>query len=109
MPQEEVGEPSTANNNWGLSVLIAFASGVWILVAIPWFFMEKRRPGQDPGMNIVLAGFWQLYRAFKEIWQLRQSLFYLIGKFDYFSKVDHYANDKQATSSSATPSIQQSP
>ncbi|KAK4495650.1 hypothetical protein PRZ48_012918 [Zasmidium cellare] len=72
---------STANNNWGLSVLIAFASGVWILVAIPWFFMEKRRPGQDPGMNIVLAGFWQLYRAFKEIWQLRQSLFYLIGYF----------------------------
>lgn len=72
---------STANNNWGLSVLIAFASGVWIIVAIPWFFLEKRRPGQDPGMNIVLAGFWQLYRAFKEIWQLRQSLFYLIGYF----------------------------
>lgn len=72
---------STANNNWGLSVLIAFASGIWILVAIPWFIWEKRRPGQDPGMNIVLAGFWQLYRAFTQIWQLRQSLFYLIGYF----------------------------
>ena len=71
---------STANNNWGLSVLIAYASGVWILLAIPWFIMEKRRPGQEPGMNIVLAGFWQLYRAFTEIWQLKQSLFYLIGK-----------------------------
>ncbi|PPJ55871.1 hypothetical protein CBER1_03811 [Cercospora berteroae] len=54
----------TANNNYGLSVLIAFASGVWMLVAIPWFVLEKRRPGQDPGMNI-----------------LKQSLFYLIGYF----------------------------
>lgn len=72
---------STQNNNWGLSVLIAFASGVWLLVAIPWFCLEKRRTGQDPGMNIVLAGFWQLYRAFKEVWQLKQSLFYLIGYF----------------------------
>jgi len=41
---------SAARNNWGLSVLIAFASGVWILLAIPWFVLEKRRPGQDPGM-----------------------------------------------------------
>ncbi|KAK3617124.1 hypothetical protein LTR56_025500 [Elasticomyces elasticus] len=72
---------STANNNWGLSVLIAFASGVWLLLAVPWFILEKRRPGQDPGMNIVIAGFWQLYRALTQIWQLRQSLFYLIGYF----------------------------
>jgi MFS-type transporter involved in bile tolerance (Atg22 family) len=71
---------SVANNNWGLSVLIAFATGVWLLLALPWFFLEKRRPGQDPGMNIVIAGFWQLYRAVTEIWQLKQSLFYLIGK-----------------------------
>lgn len=72
---------STANNNWGLSVLIAFASGVWLLLAIPWFILEKRRPGQDPGMNVVLAGFWQLWRAATQIWHLRQSLFYLIGYF----------------------------
>ena len=32
---------SDANNNWGLSVLIAFATGVWLLVSLPWFFMEK--------------------------------------------------------------------
>ncbi len=72
---------SVANNNWGLSVLIAFASGVWLLLAIPWFILEKRRPGQDPGMNIVIAGFWQLWRALTQIWQLKQSLFYLIGYF----------------------------
>lgn len=37
---------SAAANNWGLSVLIAFATGVWVLLAIPWFFKEKRRAGQ---------------------------------------------------------------
>lgn len=45
---------SVANNNWGLSVLIAFATGVWVLLAIPWFVIEKRRPGQPlpPNMNM---------------------------------------------------------
>lgn len=28
----------------------------------------------------VMAGFWQLYRAITQIWQLKQSLLYLIGK-----------------------------
>ena len=45
---------SEANNNWGLSVLIAFATGVWLLLALPWFVLEKRRPGQPvpPNMNM---------------------------------------------------------
>ena len=49
-----------ANNNYGLSVLIAFATGVWLLLAIPWFVLEKRRPGQElpPNMNMsVCQGF----------------------------------------------------
>jgi hypothetical protein len=44
-------------------------------------------------MNIVVAGFWQLYRAVTQIWQLKQSLFYLIGKFDNLvlsPKHDHF-------------------
>ena len=74
---------STANNNYGLSVLIAFATGVWLLLAIPWFVLEKRRPGNPlpPGMNVVAVGFWQLYRAISQIWKLKQSLIYLIGYF----------------------------
>lgn len=72
---------SEANNNYGLSVLIAFATGVWLLLAIPWFILEKRRPGQPlpPNMNIVMVGLWQLYRAITQIWRLKQSLIYLIG------------------------------
>jgi MFS-type transporter involved in bile tolerance (Atg22 family) len=60
---------SEANNNWGLSVLIAFSTGVWILCAVP---------GQQ---NIVLAGLKQLSYAMSQIWQLRQSLAYLVGYF----------------------------
>ncbi|EAW18709.1 MFS transporter [Aspergillus fischeri NRRL 181] len=74
-------DESQANNNWGLSVLIAFASGVWLLVSLPWFVLEKRRPGQDPGRNIILAGLRQLYHAGREVWKLKQSLLYLIGYF----------------------------
>lgn len=72
---------SDANNLWGLCVLVAFATAVWVLAAIPWFILEKRRPGQDlpPGMNLVSVGFWQLYRAFTQIWRLKQALIYLIG------------------------------
>lgn len=72
---------SAENNNWGLSVLIAFATGVWILCAIPWFFIERRRPGQDPKGNIIIAGLKQLKYAVVHIWHLRQSLAYLIGYF----------------------------
>ncbi len=32
-------------------------------------------------MNIISVGFWQLYRALRQIWHLRQSLIYLIGYF----------------------------
>ncbi|KAL4781280.1 autophagy-related protein 22-like protein [Aspergillus varians] len=75
-------DASEARNNWGLSILIAFASGVWLLVSIPWFFMEKRRPGQDPGSrNIVMAGLSQLYFAMCQVWKLKQSLLYLVGYF----------------------------
>lgn len=74
---------SEANNNFGLSVLITFATAVWLLLAIPWFIIEKRRPGQSlpPRMNIVMVGFWQLYRALTQIWRLKQSLLYLVGYF----------------------------
>lgn len=71
---------SDENNNWGYSVIIAFVSGVWLVLSVPWFVWEKRRPGLNPQGNIVLAGLKQLVRACRMIWTLRQSLIYLIGK-----------------------------
>ena len=75
-------EASDANNLWGLSVLIAYATGWWILLGVPWFIAEKRRPGQKvpAGMNLVSVGFWTLWRAITQIWRLKQSLIYLIGR-----------------------------
>ncbi|KAI0438883.1 autophagy-related protein 22-like protein [Xylaria telfairii] len=74
---------STEANNWGLSVLIAFATAVWLVLSIPWFLMEKKRPGLKipPGMNIISVGFWQLKEALTKIWHLKQSLIYLVGYF----------------------------
>lgn len=74
---------STEQNNWGLSILIAFGSAAWLLLAIPWFVLEKRRPGQPipAGKNLLTAGWWQLQRAATQIWRLKQSLAYLIGKY----------------------------
>ena len=98
---------SEANNNYGLSALIAFATGVWVLLAIPWFVLEKRRPGQPlpPNMNIVMVGVWQLYRAITQIWQLKQSLFYLIGMQRHGCHPSPGADTAQATSCLATLSI----
>ncbi|GFP57432.1 autophagy-related protein 22 [Trichoderma asperellum] len=76
-------DDSTENNNWGLSVLIAFATAVWLVLSLPWFFVEKKRPGMQipPGYNIVTVGFWQLYEAMTQIRQLKQSLIFLAGYF----------------------------
>lgn len=70
-------------NNRGLSILIAFAGGIWVLVAIPWFIFERRRPGQSlpPNTNVFTAGLLQLWTAGREIIQLKQSLLYLFGYF----------------------------
>lgn len=76
-------DDSPENNNWGLSVLIAFATAVWLVLSLPWFFVEKKRPGMriPPGYNIVTVGFWQLYEAMTQIRQLKQSLIFLAGYF----------------------------
>lgn len=74
---------STAKNNLGLSVLIAFATAVWLVVSLPWFVLEKKRPGmQVPvGLNMFTVGFWQLSEAFTQIWNLKQSVIFLAGYF----------------------------
>lgn len=74
---------STANNDWGLSVLIAYTTGWWILLAIPWFVLEKKRPGQKipAGLNYLTVLPWTLWRALVQIWELKQTLLYLVGYF----------------------------
>ena len=76
-------QDSAANNDWGLSVVIAYTTSIWVVVAIPWFILEKRRPGQviPAGLNIITVLPWTLWRAVKQIWELKQTLLYLVGYF----------------------------
>ncbi|KAJ7592886.1 autophagy-related protein 22-like protein [Mycena floridula] len=76
-------DQSTENNTKSFSVLIAFSGGVWLLCALPWFFLEQRRPGLalPAGTNLLTIGFKQTYVAFRECMRLRQTFLYLIFYF----------------------------
>ncbi|KAI0127319.1 autophagy-related protein 22-like protein [Xylariales sp. AK1849] len=76
-------DDSVDQNNWGYSVAVAVCTGFWILLAIPWFLWEKRRPGPPvpKGDNYATFGFKQTWFAVKEAWTLKQTLFYLVAFF----------------------------
>ncbi|PFH53151.1 hypothetical protein AMATHDRAFT_55614 [Amanita thiersii Skay4041] len=76
-------DESTANNTKAFSVLIAFSGGVWILCALPWFVLEKRRPGLKlpRGTNFLTIGIRQTCIAFRECMRLKQTFLYLIFYF----------------------------
>jgi MFS-type transporter involved in bile tolerance (Atg22 family) len=78
-----IGIDTDSSNNWSLSVVVAFATACWVILAIPWFFLEQSRPGQKvpAGMNIVSVGLRQLVYAVREIFKLRQTFIYLVGYF----------------------------
>jgi hypothetical protein len=76
-----IGIDTSSSNNWSLSVVVAFATACWVVLAIPWFFLEQSRPGQQipAGMNIVSVGIRQLGYAMREILKLQQTFIYLVG------------------------------
>ncbi|KAI0833634.1 autophagy-related protein 22-like protein [Trametes gibbosa] len=76
-------DASTENNTKAFSVLIAFSGGVWLICALPWFFLEKRRPGLalPTGASMLTIGFKQTVVAFRECLRLKQTFLYLIFYF----------------------------
>ena len=76
-------DANTESNTRALSAATAFSGGMWFLTALPWFFVEKHRPGQPlpPGNNYLTAGFKQAWVTMKVVWELKQSLTYLIVYF----------------------------
>lgn len=74
---------SVAQNNWGYSVCVGICTGFWIIVAIPWFLWEKKRPGPalPQGENWLTLGFKQTFFAAKQVRTLSQTLAYLIASF----------------------------
>ncbi|PPQ92242.1 hypothetical protein CVT25_008923 [Psilocybe cyanescens] len=95
-------EQSTGNNTKAFGVLIAFSGGVWLLCALPWFFLEKRHPGLDllhgttlltigfrqvyvafrpPGITLLTIGFKQVYVAFRDRMRSKHTFLYLVFYF----------------------------
>ncbi|KAH8663398.1 autophagy-related protein 22-like protein [Tricladium varicosporioides] len=76
-------DESTEKNNWGYSVAVAVCTGFWIILAIPWFLWEKKRPGPKlpKGDNYLTFGFKQTWFAAKQVWTLKQTFFYLVAFF----------------------------
>lgn len=74
---------STANNTKAFSVLIAFSGALWLLCALPWFFLGKRRPGLalPPSNSFFMIGFRQTYIAMRQCMRLKQTFLYLIFYF----------------------------
>ena len=74
---------STQQNNWGYSVSVAVCTGFWIILAIPWFLWEKKRPGPKlpKGDNYLTFGLKQTWFAAKQVWTLKQTFFYLVAFF----------------------------
>ncbi|GAB5591281.1 hypothetical protein Unana1_06181 [Umbelopsis nana] len=62
-------------NTMAFSILIAFSAAAWIVCAIPWFVLEKRRPGKDlpPGTNYITIAIKNLWFALKECLKLKQT------------------------------------
>ncbi|KAI0698803.1 autophagy-related protein 22-like protein [Earliella scabrosa] len=77
-----LSDESTENTR-AFSVLIAFSGGVWLLCALPWFFLEKRRPGLalPSGASMLTIRFKQTVVAFRECIRLKQTFLYFIFYF----------------------------
>lgn len=54
-----------------------------VLCALPWFFLEKRRPGikLPASTSLLTIGFWQTYVALRECLKLKQTFLYLCFYF----------------------------
>lgn len=64
-------DDSTENNTKALSVVCAYAGGVWLVCAIPWFIFEKHRPGRKlpEGSSYLTIGFKVLWQALVKVRQ----------------------------------------
>ncbi|KAK4702256.1 hypothetical protein P7C70_g3970, partial [Phenoliferia sp. Uapishka_3] len=74
---------SVENNTSALSIVSAYSGGVWVVCALPWFFLEKTRPGQPlpAGSNYVSTGINTIWNAMKEARKLTDTVIYLVFYF----------------------------
>ncbi|KAF4309005.1 putative autophagy-related protein 22 protein [Botryosphaeria dothidea] len=70
---------SISLNNLGYSVSVAVMAGTSLLLSLPWFVLEKPRPGAPipAGRNIVTHGLRQVWLTLRTCTQLSQVFLYL--------------------------------
>ncbi|KAH8655436.1 autophagy protein [Xylariales sp. PMI_506] len=73
---------SDANNTRAAVVIVGLATGVWVVAAVPWFFLEKTRsqklPSGEKYFSVAMQSYWTILKAITE---LRQTWLYLLGFF----------------------------
>lgn len=71
---------SEQSNTWGISVVIAWATGLWVVLGVPWFFLEQKRVNQKlpPGESFWTIGFKQIGYVCKSCLKLKQTGLYII-------------------------------
>lgn len=76
-------DDSIEQNTYSNAVLVAFSTAIWLVVAVPWFILEKNRPGEivPPGQSVVSYGLSQLGHTFLEVIKLKQTALYMVGYF----------------------------
>lgn len=70
-------------NTKAYSTMCAIATAFWVVMAVPWQFMEKHRPGLalPPGTNYLTVGVKNAWMAAKELRRLTQAALYLAAFF----------------------------
>ncbi|OCF40185.1 hypothetical protein I317_06010 [Kwoniella heveanensis CBS 569] len=71
------------SNTRALSIVCAYAAGVWIICAAPWLLFEQYRPGNQlpPNTSYFTVGIKQIYHAFRLCLRLKQTFIYLAAYF----------------------------
>ncbi|ORY25544.1 autophagy-related protein 22-like protein [Naematelia encephala] len=72
-----------ASSNLVNNYVIAIVTAWWVALGLPWFFMQKNRPGppMPPKTNHFTLGFIQIYQACKQVRQIPYTFLYLVSFF----------------------------
>lgn len=72
-------EDSVEQNNWGYSLCVVVAGAETLVLSIPFYFLQHKRPGKQvpAGSNIVATGLTNYARTLMKAPKLSQTFFYL--------------------------------
>ncbi|GMK57443.1 hypothetical protein CspeluHIS016_0402770 [Cutaneotrichosporon spelunceum] len=78
-----IAQGDAESNTRALSIVCAYAAGVWMFCSIPWIFNEQHRPGQQlpPGTTYLTAGVQQVYNVLRLWHRLKQTYLCLAAYF----------------------------